>query len=349
MDLQTLLFLIHPAGYRDLRLFVGRGAGLRAIDHHRRGRYLPRVGGPARPCALAGGVQQPRSEFATDAPLHLGLCSQPTLRAGPGAPRRRDLYSCRLLALPEGDAGPPAAMAALRLPGLQPVHLRSSGGRARLRAGPRIPDVPPRSRGLHEIGFGILCVLLRLRGPLLRRQLFLRLRQRVRHAGDPRLRLRPYARRPRAPPAPRRLPATRAARVDLPERSCSASLAGRRTELRRAFAPPDVLHHRAGLAIPAESANRESPALLAPGARKAIPVAGPAGAGRVAMGGTAPGCRRRPLGHPGSHDLRALAALQTIPRSPPDGPDCNLDRPSRTLALGSAAATAAARLPSCST
>src|ERR1035441_4710172 len=51
------------ASYRDLRPLMGRGAGLRAVDHHRRGRYLPVLGGAARPVALGGREQQSRAEF----------------------------------------------------------------------------------------------------------------------------------------------------------------------------------------------------------------------------------------------------------------------------------------------
>ena len=75
-------------------------------------------GWPGATLALAGGIQQSRAEFAVDAPLYLGLRSEPFLRAGPGATRRGHLYCRRLPALPEVDAGRSGAMAGLRLPGL---------------------------------------------------------------------------------------------------------------------------------------------------------------------------------------------------------------------------------------
>ena len=91
-------------------------------------------------------VQQSHAEFAADAAVHVGLRGEPFVRAGSGATGRGALYSGGVPALPEADAGPARAVAGVRLPGLQPVRLRPSGGRPRIRAGARISDVHVRRR-----------------------------------------------------------------------------------------------------------------------------------------------------------------------------------------------------------
>jgi len=180
---------------------MGRRAGLRAVDHHRRGRYLPCLGGAPRPVAMGGCVQQSRAEFAVDAAVHLGLRGEPSVRAGSRATGRGALHFCGVPALPEADAGTPRAMAGVCLPGVQPVRLRPSGGRARIRSGARISDGLARHRGVHAPRCGGVCPVLGLRGAFLRRQLFVRIRQCVCDAGDFDLGLRPHAGGPDTRPA----------------------------------------------------------------------------------------------------------------------------------------------------
>src|ERR1019366_10538457 len=129
-----------------------------------------------------------------------------------------------------------------------------------------------------------LCSVLRLRGALLRRQLFVRVRRRIRHTGDLGLGLRPHAGNPDTRPAPGRVHAAGTARVGLSERSGSASLAQRPTELRSTLARRNVRDRRAGVSLPAESTDRESAVLPAVGPPEAVLIAGAPGAGRVAMG-----------------------------------------------------------------
>ena len=129
---------------------------------------------------------------------------------------------------------------------------------------------------LHAAGCGGLCLVLRLRGPFLRRQFFVRVRQRVPHAGDFHLRLRPYARHSRTA-------ASLCAACVLPALLVSIFLSA-----------PAVLHWPGGelnygahslgemfSTIAQASLYQPNPqivnpdALPAPGAREAVPLAGP--------------------------------------------------------------------------
>ena len=125
----------------------------------------------------------------------------------------------------EADARTAIAVAAVCVPGIQPVHLRPHGSGARLCARAWLSDGGAGDRRVPQGRTGHLRGLFDLHRAFFRRQLLLRLRRCGGDAGDPDLGLRPHAGDPGTCPVAGRVRAAGAARVGVFERPGSASLA----------------------------------------------------------------------------------------------------------------------------